>query len=179
VPCVGHTIEGAPRYGEEAKGSRQETRDTQTRAQAGRRQSGHAINTLVVLVVIVLVLGGLYLYAQNNRQAALWPFLMQTFGALIAPAPSHCPRSLNRRRHHCRRSPNQRRHHCRRRLSPRQLRLHRLTQPEACSRPRRPQAPRRVVQRADLFSRLQPLKRSRPRPSLWCPRRTTSPRHVM
>src|SRR4029077_3198961 len=31
---------GAPRYGEEAKGSRQETHSTQTRAQAARRQSG-------------------------------------------------------------------------------------------------------------------------------------------
>ena len=64
-------------------------------------------------------------------------------------------------------------------VSPRQLRLHRLTQPEACSRPRRPPAPRRVTQRADLFHRLRPLKRGRPQPSLWCPRRTTSPRHVM
>jgi hypothetical protein len=65
-----------------------------TRKPARKRGAGSpdtAINTLVVLVVIVLVLGGLYLYAQNNRQAALWPFLMQTFGALIAPAPTPLP----------------------------------------------------------------------------------------
>ena len=65
-----------------------------TRKPARRRRAGSpdaTVNTLVVLVVIVLVLGGLYLYAQNKRQAALWPGLMQTFGALIAPAPTPLP----------------------------------------------------------------------------------------
>jgi hypothetical protein len=65
-----------------------------TRKPARRRRAGSpdaTVNTLVVLVVIVFVLGGLYLYAQNKRQAALWPGLMQTFGALIAPAPTPLP----------------------------------------------------------------------------------------
>jgi hypothetical protein len=49
------------------------------------------LNTLVILVVIVLVLGGLYLYAQNKKQAALWPSLIQTVSALVAPAPAPSP----------------------------------------------------------------------------------------
>ena len=65
-----------------------------TRKPARKRRAGNpdaTVNTLVALVVIVLVLGGLYFYAQNKRQAALWPGLMQTFGALIAPAPTPLP----------------------------------------------------------------------------------------
>ena len=65
-----------------------------TRKPARRRRAGSpdaTVNTLVVLVVIVFVLGGLYLYAQNKRQAALWPGLMPTFAALIAPAPTPLP----------------------------------------------------------------------------------------
>jgi len=64
------------------------------RKPARKRRAGSpdaTVNTLVVLVAIVFVLGGLYLYAQNKRQAALWPDLMQTFGALIAPAPTPLP----------------------------------------------------------------------------------------
>src|SRR5215510_8608531 len=43
------------------------------------------INTLVILVVIVMVLGGLFLYAQNEKQAALWPSIMQAIANLPAP----------------------------------------------------------------------------------------------
>ena len=45
------------------------------------------INTLVILVVIVMVLSGLFLYAQNNKkQAALWPsIIMQAIANLPAP----------------------------------------------------------------------------------------------
>ncbi len=58
-------------------------------ARKRRRSSPDStINTLVILVVIVIVLGGLFLYAKNNKQAALWPNLMQTVAALIAPAPT-------------------------------------------------------------------------------------------
>jgi FtsZ-interacting cell division protein ZipA len=43
------------------------------------------INTLVILVVIVMVLGGLFLYAQNKKQAALWPSIMEAIAKLPAP----------------------------------------------------------------------------------------------
>ena len=36
----------------------------------------------------MIVLGGLYLYAQNKKQAALWPGLMQKVETLIAPNPT-------------------------------------------------------------------------------------------
>jgi len=50
------------------------------------------INTLVILVVIVMVLGGLFLYAQNNKkQAAQWQAILQTIAALPAPAPTALP----------------------------------------------------------------------------------------
>jgi Ni,Fe-hydrogenase I cytochrome b subunit len=52
------------------------------------RSPDATINTLVILVVIVIVLGGLYLYAQNKKQAALWPSLTQTVETLIAPQPT-------------------------------------------------------------------------------------------
>jgi hypothetical protein len=47
---------------------------------------------LVVLVVIVMVLGGLFLYAQNNKkQAALLQSLIQTIATLPTPAPTALP----------------------------------------------------------------------------------------
>jgi len=49
------------------------------------------VNTLVVLVVIVLALGGLYFYAQNKRQMALFPAIFQSVVALITPAPTGSP----------------------------------------------------------------------------------------
>ena len=48
-------------------------------------------NTLVILVVIVMVLGGLFLYAQNKKQAALWPSLLQAIAALPAPNVTALP----------------------------------------------------------------------------------------
>jgi hypothetical protein len=72
-----------------AAAKRRVTRKPARRPRAGNPDA--TVNTLVALVVIVLVLGGLYFYAQNKRQAALWPDLMQTFGALIAPAPTPSP----------------------------------------------------------------------------------------
>ena len=58
-----------------------------TRKPAGKRSASPdaTINTLVILVVIVMVLGGLLLYAQNKKQAALWPILMQAIANLPAP----------------------------------------------------------------------------------------------
>jgi Ni,Fe-hydrogenase I cytochrome b subunit len=57
-----------------------------------RRASPNAtINTVVILVAIVMVLGGLILYAQNEKQAALWPSLMQAIATLPAPAPTSLP----------------------------------------------------------------------------------------
>src|SRR5262245_59475422 len=49
------------------------------------------VNTLAVLVVIVLVLGGLYLYAQNRRQTALLPGLIQSIATLITPSSPTLP----------------------------------------------------------------------------------------
>jgi len=49
------------------------------------------VNTLVVLVVIVFVLGGLYFYAQNKRQTALLPGLIQSVATLIAPLSPTSP----------------------------------------------------------------------------------------
>jgi chromate transport protein ChrA len=43
------------------------------------------VNTLVILVVIVIVLGGLYLYAQNKKQAALLQGLTPAIAAIMAP----------------------------------------------------------------------------------------------
>jgi hypothetical protein len=60
-----------------------------------RKQPGSpdaTVNALVVLVVIAIVLGGLYLYAQNNRkQAALLPDALRTIVEFIAPAPPPDP----------------------------------------------------------------------------------------
>jgi hypothetical protein len=51
------------------------------------------MNTLVILVVIVMVLGGLFLYAQNKKQAALWPSLLQAIAALPAPNVTALPQA--------------------------------------------------------------------------------------
>jgi hypothetical protein len=61
-----------------------------------RRENPDAtINTLVILVVIVMVLGGLFLYAQNNKkQAAQWQAILQTIAALPTPAPTALPDQL-------------------------------------------------------------------------------------
>ena len=58
-----------------------------TRKPARRRSASPdaTINTLVILVVIVMVLGGLFLYAQNKKQAALWPSIMEAIANLPAP----------------------------------------------------------------------------------------------
>jgi hypothetical protein len=42
-------------------------------------------------MVIVLVLGGLYFYAQNKRQAALLPGLIESIVGLIASPPTTSP----------------------------------------------------------------------------------------
>src|SRR5262245_31986447 len=64
-----------------------------TRKPARRRSASPdaTINTLVILVVIVMVLGGLFLYAQNKKQAALWPSLMQAIAALPVPNVTALP----------------------------------------------------------------------------------------
>ena len=49
------------------------------------------VNTLVVLVVIAFVLGGLYFYAQNKKQIALFPALIQSVAALITPSSTMSP----------------------------------------------------------------------------------------
>ena len=58
-----------------------------------RRENPDAtINTLVILLVIVMVLGGLFLYAQNNKmQTAQWQAILQKIAALPAPAPTALP----------------------------------------------------------------------------------------
>ena len=58
-----------------------------------RRESPDAtINTLVILVVIVMVLGGLFLYAQDNKkQAAQWQAILQAIAAIPAPTPTALP----------------------------------------------------------------------------------------
>lgn len=75
---------------------RKAARKRVTRKPARRRRASPdaTINTLVILVVIVMVLGGLFLYAQNKKQAALWPGLMQAIAALPAPAPTALPATL-------------------------------------------------------------------------------------
>jgi hypothetical protein len=58
-----------------------------TRKPARKRSANPdaTINTLVILVVIVMVLGGLFLYAQNKKQFALWPSIMEAIANLPAP----------------------------------------------------------------------------------------------
>jgi hypothetical protein len=67
-----------------APAKKRETRKPVRKKHAGSPDT--AVNTLVVLMVIVLVLGGLYFYAQNKRQVALLPGLIQSITDLIAPA---------------------------------------------------------------------------------------------
>ena len=58
------------------------------RKPARRRRANNpdaTINALVILVVIVMVLGGLYLYVQNKKQAALLPALGHAVAAFAAP----------------------------------------------------------------------------------------------
>jgi len=69
-------------------------RVTPRKPQARRRRENPdaTINTLVILGVIVMVLGGLFLSAQNNKkQAAQWQAILQTIAALPAPAPTALP----------------------------------------------------------------------------------------
>jgi uncharacterized iron-regulated membrane protein len=56
-----------------------------------RRNPDATVNTLVILLVIVLVLGGLVLYAQNRKQAALFPGLTQAIAAITAPVLKALP----------------------------------------------------------------------------------------
>lgn len=51
----------------------------------GRAGPDQTVNALVILVVIVIVLGGLYLYAQNKKQAAMFPSLQPAIAAILAP----------------------------------------------------------------------------------------------
>ena len=62
------------------------------RKQRRSRNPDATINTLVILVVIVMVLGGLILYAQNTKkQAALLPGFLQAIASLAAPEPTALP----------------------------------------------------------------------------------------
>ena len=83
MPCVGNTIDGALRHGEETKGGKHTGKSQASRTPArergsDRQHAGH-------LVVIVIVLGGLYLYAQNKKQAALLQSLSPAIAAVVAP----------------------------------------------------------------------------------------------
>ena len=60
---------------------------------AGRRPAKNpdaTVNALVILVVIAMVLGGLYLYAQNKKQAALLSTLRSMVANYVtfSPAPA-------------------------------------------------------------------------------------------
>ena len=72
-----------------AKKRKPAARKRATRKPAARRRRASnpdsTINALVILVVIVMVLGGLYLYVQNKKQAALFPGLMNAVVSLIPP----------------------------------------------------------------------------------------------
>jgi len=77
-----------------AKKRKAPAKKRETRKPAKKRHAGSpdtTVNTLVVLMVIVLVLGGLYFYAQNKRQVALLPALIQSITELIAPSPTTSP----------------------------------------------------------------------------------------
>jgi len=57
-----------------------------------RENPDATINTLAILSVIVMVLGGLFLYAQNSKkQAAQWQAILQAIATLPAPAPTALP----------------------------------------------------------------------------------------
>jgi len=77
-----------------AKKRKTPAKKRETRKPVRKRHTGSpdtAVNTLVVLMVIVLALGGLYLYAQNKRQVALLPALIQSITDLIAPPSTTSP----------------------------------------------------------------------------------------
>jgi len=83
-----------------AKKRKAAARKPATRKPAARRRRASnpdsTINALVILVVIVMVLGGLYLYVQNKKQAALLPSLGHAVATLVAPvlAPVLAPLSV-------------------------------------------------------------------------------------
>ena len=64
---------------------------------AGRRPAKNpdaTVNALVILVVIAMVLGGLYLYAQNSKkQAALLPALKSMVANYITLSPAPAART--------------------------------------------------------------------------------------
>jgi len=63
---------------------------------AGRRPVRNpdaTVNALVILVVIAMVLGGLYLYAQNKKQAALLPALRSMVANYITLSPAPAART--------------------------------------------------------------------------------------
>jgi hypothetical protein len=66
-----------------AAGTNRANRKRHTRRR--RASADQTVNTLVIGVVIVIVLGGLYLYAQNKKQAALLQSLSPAIAAIIAP----------------------------------------------------------------------------------------------
>jgi hypothetical protein len=71
-----------------AKKRKAAARKRATRKPARRRRAHNpdaTINALVILVVIVMVLGGLYLYVHNKKQAALLPSLGHAVASLVAP----------------------------------------------------------------------------------------------
>ena len=81
-----------------AKKRKAAARKRATRKPAARRQRANnpdaTINALVILVVIVMVLGGLYLYVQNKKQAALLPALGHAVATLAAPVLTSLPTVL-------------------------------------------------------------------------------------
>jgi len=63
---------------------------------AGRRPAKNpdaTVNALVILVVIAMVLGGLYFYAQNKKQAALLPALKSMVANYITLSPAPAART--------------------------------------------------------------------------------------
>ena len=83
-----------------AKKRKAAARKRATRKPAARRQRANnpdaTINALVILVVIVMVLGGLYLYVQNKKQAALLPVWGHAVATLVAPVLTALPATLIR-----------------------------------------------------------------------------------
>lgn len=66
-----------------ATASNRANRRRHTRRQ--RTGADQTVNALVILVVIVIVLGGLYLYAHNKKQAAFLQSLSPAVAAIISP----------------------------------------------------------------------------------------------
>jgi hypothetical protein len=81
-----------------AKKRKAAARRRASRKPAARRRRAKnpdaTINALVILVVIVMVLGGLYLYVQNKKQAALAPALGHAVASLVAPVLTPLPAAL-------------------------------------------------------------------------------------